>query len=68
MAPEKPLTKAEITLLILEIVKEYNAEHVKNCPHAIKWRLVAAVFLGAVLGSGLVNGAGAAITKLIIGM
>ena len=49
-----------------EIIKEVIAEHQKTCPHAVKWKLVAAVFVGAILGSGLVNGIGPVLAKLFI--
>lgn len=49
-----------------EIIKEVISEHQKTCPHAVHWKMIAAVFLGAVFGSGLVNGIGPVIAKLII--
>ena len=70
MAPDKPMSKAEITLLILDIIKEYNHEHIKNCPHGLKmqynWKMAAVVLLMVTVGSGVGTNLGALI-KLLIG-
>jgi len=48
------------------IIKEAILEHQNSCPHAVRWKMIAAVFLGAVLGSGLINGIGPVLAKLIL--
>lgn len=58
--------KIECRDIAYRIIKEVMKEHVVTCPHAVRWRMIAAVFLGAVLGSGLINGIGPVIAKLIM--
>ena len=58
--------KAICSQIAERIIKEVMQQHVKTCPHVIKWKLVAAVFFGAILGSGLVNGLGSTLAKFII--
>ena len=48
------------------IIQNVMEQHVKSCPHAVRWKMIAAVFLGAVLGSGLVNGIGSVLAKFIL--
>ena len=60
----------EVDIAILEqkfeaILDRGFEKHVKNCPHAVRWKLVAFVFVAAILGSSLGNGGGEAIAKFI---
>lgn len=65
-----PLSKgnqAMVEKIARQIIKEEIESHTKICPNFIKWKLIAAVFLGAILGSGLGNGV-QALAKFIIGL
>jgi hypothetical protein len=55
--------KAICAQIAERIIKDVMQEHIKSCPHNIRWKLAAALVIGAFLGNA---GIGIALAKFLM--